>query len=76
VLPTIQAAKAISNKKKYYELGTTKSGTFFTTSQLREHANEYKDLTDLYSRTQAGLVKEIVNIACQFISPLPCLSGC
>ncbi|EIN09262.1 DNA mismatch repair protein [Punctularia strigosozonata HHB-11173 SS5] len=56
-------SKAVHNKKNYYELATTKSGAFFTTSNLRDLANEYKDLTDLYARTQAGLVKEIVSIA-------------
>lgn len=50
---------------KYKELGTVKSGLFFTTSTLRELANQYKETTDQYSKTQSSLVKEIVNIACE-----------
>lgn len=49
--------------KKYIELGTIKSGVFFTTKTMRTHAADYKEATDTYSRTQSGLVKEIVNIA-------------
>ncbi|OCH84761.1 hypothetical protein OBBRIDRAFT_839474 [Obba rivulosa] len=56
-------ARVINNKKKYTELGTLKSGVFFTTTALRELANEYQETTEKYSRTQSGLVKEVVNIA-------------
>ncbi|GBE87515.1 DNA mismatch repair protein msh-2 [Sparassis crispa] len=55
-------AKAI-NGKKYIELGTLKSGLFFTTKTLKELAGEYQETTESYSRTQSGLVKEVVNIA-------------
>jgi DNA mismatch repair protein MSH2 len=52
--------------KKYIELGTIKSGVFFTTLRLKELASEYAENTDMYSRTQSGLVKEVVNIACEW----------
>jgi DNA mismatch repair protein MSH2 len=58
-----QDARAIANKRKYTELGTVKSGMYFVTGKLRELANDYKDATILYARTQAGLVKEVVSIA-------------
>jgi len=60
----IQDAKAILRNKKYIELGTIKSGIFFTTKTLKELANSHAEATDAYSRTQSGLVKEVVNIAC------------
>ncbi|OCH93892.1 hypothetical protein OBBRIDRAFT_832212 [Obba rivulosa] len=56
-------ARGINNKKEYTELGTLKSGVFFTTTALRELANEYQETIEKYSRTQSGLVKEVVNIA-------------
>ncbi|KAI0937540.1 hypothetical protein AcV7_003542 [Taiwanofungus camphoratus] len=56
-------AKGIQNKKKYIELGTIKSGLFFTTRTLKELANDYQEATESYSKTQSGLVKEVVNIA-------------
>lgn len=61
-----QDARVITGKKKYPELGTLKSGVFFTTTPLRELANQYQETTDAYSRTQRGLVKEVVNIACEY----------
>lgn len=63
----MQDARAIANKKKYVELGTIKSGVYFRTTKLRELAEEYKENTDAYSRTQAGLVKEVVSIAGMFL---------
>ncbi|CEL63099.1 DNA mismatch repair protein msh-2 OS=Neurospora crassa (strain ATCC 24698 / 74-OR23-1A / CBS 708,71 / DSM 1257 / FGSC 987) GN=msh-2 PE=3 SV=1 [Rhizoctonia solani AG-1 IB] len=56
-------AKAIHNKRQYNEISTQKSGTLFTTSTLRELANEYGSLSDQYNRAQSGLVKEVVGIA-------------
>ncbi|KAG6841000.1 hypothetical protein C0991_002780 [Blastosporella zonata] len=58
-------AKAINKNKKYIELGTNKSGVFFTTKILKEHAEDFKEFSQSYSRTQSGLVKEVVNIACK-----------
>jgi DNA mismatch repair protein MSH2 len=60
-----QDAKVLS--KKYIELGTTKSGVFFTTKTLKSLAEEFKDLSQSYSRTQSGLVREVVNIACTYL---------
>ncbi|KZT10399.1 DNA mismatch repair protein [Laetiporus sulphureus 93-53] len=57
-------SKRIENKEnKYPQLGTNKSGTYFTTGTLKELATEYQETTELYSKTQNGLVKEVVNIA-------------
>lgn len=53
--------------KKYIELGTNKSGVFFTTKSLKGLAEDFKDLSTNYIRTQSGLVKEIVNIACESV---------
>ena len=53
----------IHNEKDYIELGTNKSGVYFTTKKLRSLAMDYQEITDTYSRTQSGLVKEVVNIA-------------
>ena len=61
-----QDAKLIQgDKKKYIELNAQKSGVFFTTSTLRELSTEHTEVTEQYSRTQSGLVKEVVNIACE-----------
>ncbi|TFK49468.1 DNA mismatch repair protein [Heliocybe sulcata] len=60
---TKNEAKLVHNKRAYIELGTTKSGTFFTTKTLKELSNEYQEVTESYTRTQNGLVKEVINIA-------------
>lgn len=67
--PFLQDARVIANKKKYVELGTTKAGVYFRTTTLRDLAEEYKENTDAYSRTQAGLVKEVVSIAGTLLLP-------
>ncbi|KAI0711342.1 DNA mismatch repair protein [Earliella scabrosa] len=51
------------NPRKWIELGTQKSGMFFTTSTLKNLSTEYSEITEQYSRTQSGLVTEVVNIA-------------
>jgi len=53
--------------KKYIELGTNKSGVYFTTSALKQHAEDFKEISVAYSRTQSGLVKEVVEIAGSFL---------
>ncbi|KAK0457398.1 muts domain V-domain-containing protein [Desarmillaria tabescens] len=58
-------AKGLSTKK-YIELGTIKSGVYFTTKTLKNLAEDFKDISDKYTRTQSGLVKEVVNIACEY----------
>ncbi|KAF9459138.1 DNA mismatch repair protein [Collybia nuda] len=64
-------AKGLS--KKYIELGTTKSGTFFTTKGLKSLAEDFAELSQSYSRTQSGLVKEVVNIASTYTPVLESL---
>ncbi|KAI5118904.1 hypothetical protein M0805_002819 [Coniferiporia weirii] len=66
-------AKAISNEKKYTELGTNKSGVYFTTRKLKSLATDYQEVTDSYTKTQSGLVKEIVNIAATYTPVLEAL---
>ncbi|TFY67631.1 hypothetical protein EVG20_g3870 [Dentipellis fragilis] len=68
-------ARAIQNKRKYIELGTVKSGVFFTTTTLKELALEYHDATESYKRTQSGLVKEVVSIASTYTPVLELLNG-
>ncbi|XP_006463889.1 hypothetical protein AGABI2DRAFT_187339 [Agaricus bisporus var. bisporus H97] len=66
-------AKGLS--KKFIELGTNKSGVYFTTKTLKNLAEEYKDLTQTYARTQNGLVKEVVNIAATYAPVLETLDN-
>ena len=63
--PIIQDAKAIMRNNKYIELGTIKSGVYFTTKKLKALSMDYQESTDEYQRTQNGLVKEVVTIACK-----------
>lgn len=62
----VQDAKGLS--KKYTEIGQTKSGVFFRTHTLKRLAEDYTEFSQSYSRTQSGLVKEIVSIAGTFYS--------
>jgi DNA mismatch repair protein MSH2 len=71
-----QDSKAIHGKSRYTELGSTKSGSFFVTKTLRQVAGDYKEATEAYNREQAGLVREVVNIAGEpqrppFVSNIP-----
>ncbi|KAF5380061.1 hypothetical protein D9615_006117 [Tricholomella constricta] len=59
--------------KKYIELGTTKSGVFFSTRKLKDLAEDFKEFSQSYSRTQSGLVKEVVNIASTYTPVLEAL---
>jgi DNA mismatch repair protein MSH2 len=52
---------------KYIELGTIKSGVYFTTKKLKALAMDYQESTNEYQRTQSGLVKEVVSIACKIL---------
>ncbi|KAG6917777.1 hypothetical protein DXG01_001182 [Tephrocybe rancida] len=56
-------SKVLAKKKQYIELGIIKSGVFFTTRKLKELAEDFKEYSQNYSRTQSSLVKEVVNIA-------------
>ncbi|KAG6830769.1 hypothetical protein H0H87_007168 [Tephrocybe sp. NHM501043] len=66
-------AKAIGKNKKYIELGTNKSGVFFTTKKLKELAEDFTEFSQSYTRTQSGLVKEVVNIACKTFLAIDCI---
>lgn len=56
---------------KYIELGTIKSGVYFTTKKLKALSTDHQETTHEYQRTQSGLVKEVVSIACKILpSPL------
>ncbi|EJD05353.1 DNA mismatch repair protein MSH2 [Fomitiporia mediterranea MF3/22] len=66
-------AKVIHNEKDYIELGTNKSGVYFTTKKLRSLAMDFQEITDTYSRTQSSLVKEVVNIAATYTPVLEAL---
>ncbi|KAF8480131.1 DNA mismatch repair protein [Russula ochroleuca] len=68
-------SRAISNKRKYIELGTVKSGVYFTTAKLKNFAMEYQEATVAYSRTQSGLVKEVVSISSTYTPVLESLNG-
>lgn len=67
-------AKGLSTKK-YTELGTNKSGVYFTTKTLKSLAEDFKDISDKYTRTQSGLVKEVVNIASTYTPVLESLDN-
>ncbi|OCB91766.1 DNA mismatch repair protein MSH2 [Sanghuangporus baumii] len=56
-------AKVLHDQEGSIELGTNKSGVYFTTRKLKDLAADYQEITDSYSRTQSGLVKEVVIIA-------------
>ncbi|KAG1815227.1 DNA mismatch repair protein [Suillus subaureus] len=56
-------AKAIMRNSKYIELGTVKSGVYFTTKKLKALSTDHQETTHEYQRTQSGLVKEVVSIA-------------
>ncbi|KAF4616671.1 hypothetical protein D9613_008625 [Agrocybe pediades] len=66
-------AKALS--KSYIELGTNKSGVYFTTKTLKKHAEDYKELSAAYAKTQSGLVKEVIQIAATYAPVLETLNN-
>ncbi|PFH50486.1 hypothetical protein AMATHDRAFT_75571 [Amanita thiersii Skay4041] len=66
---------AKSLTKKYIELSTNKSGVFFTTKTLKSLAEDYKELSQTYVRTQTVLVKEVVNIAATYTPVLESLDN-
>ncbi|KAG6809946.1 hypothetical protein H0H92_013995 [Tricholoma furcatifolium] len=66
---------AKSLTKKYIELGTNKSGVFFTTKALKGHAEDFKEYSQSYTRTQSALVKEVVSIASTYTPVLEALDN-
>ncbi|KAJ1018408.1 hypothetical protein NDA18_006562 [Ustilago nuda] len=63
-------AGLVRNKKGYSDIATVKGGLYFTNEALRDLANGFKDLSERYSRSQSGLVKEVIQIASSYCSPL------
>ncbi|CBQ73427.1 probable DNA mismatch repair protein MSH2 [Sporisorium reilianum SRZ2] len=63
-------AGLVRNKKGYSDIATVKGGLYFTNEALRDLANDFKDLSDRYGRSQSGLVKEVIRIASTYCSPL------
>lgn len=63
-------AGLVRNKKGYSDIATVKGGLYFTNEALRDLANDFKDLSERYSRSQSGLVKEVIQIASSYCSPL------
>ncbi|EGP86933.1 uncharacterized protein MYCGRDRAFT_72798 [Zymoseptoria tritici IPO323] len=63
---TRNEASVIRNKKSYTELATQKNGTYFTTSTLSDLRREFEQLNENYTRTQTGLVAEVVNVAASY----------
>ncbi|KAG6888939.1 hypothetical protein C0995_004794 [Termitomyces sp. Mi166 len=61
--------------KKYIEIGTNKSGVFFTTKKLKELAEDFKEYSQSYTRTQSVLVKEVVSIASTYTPVLEALDN-
>ncbi|KAG1850170.1 DNA mismatch repair protein MutS [Suillus subluteus] len=47
-------AKAIMRNSKYIELGTVKSGVYFTTKKLKALSTDHQETTHEYQRTQSG----------------------
>ncbi|GHJ90150.1 hypothetical protein NliqN6_6552 [Naganishia liquefaciens] len=61
--------------KGYIDLATQKSGTIFTTRKLKKLSEEHTELTQLYEKTQRGLVKEVVAIAASYTPILEALDN-
>jgi DNA mismatch repair protein MSH2 len=59
-------AGSIRNNKEYKEITTQKNGVYFTTNSLRDLNREFDQATQMYDRTQRGLVEEVVNVAASY----------
>lgn len=62
----VTKADAKNLTDKYTELNTNKGGVFFRTKALKQLAEDFAELSQTYSRTQSGLVKEVINIAATY----------
>ncbi|KAH9477925.1 DNA mismatch repair protein msh-2 [Psilocybe cubensis] len=60
--------------KRYIELGTNKSGVYFTTSRLKQHAEDFKEASAAYAKTQHGVVKQVIEIAATYTPVLETLN--
>ncbi|PCH44977.1 DNA mismatch repair protein [Wolfiporia cocos MD-104 SS10] len=63
---TAKDARLTDHNSKYVTLQQNKSGKFFTTKHLKQLAIDYKETTEMYTKTQSGLVKEVANIAATY----------
>nr|WJN24902.1 MSH2 [Tranzscheliella williamsii] len=63
-------ASLVRNKKGYHDIATVKGGLYFTNEALRDLSSDFKDLSERYSRSQSGLVKEVIQIASSYCPPL------
>ena len=68
-------AGVIRNKKDYQECSTQKNGVFFTTRAMTEMKREFEQLDQNYSRTQSGLVNEVVSVAASYCPVIEKLAG-
>ena len=68
-------AGCIRNKKQYSEVSTQKNGVYFTTSSMLNMRREHSQLTENYSRTQSGLVSEVVSVAASYCPIFEKLAG-
>lgn len=66
-------AKLIHNNNTYIELGTNKSGSYFTTKKLRGLAMDYQDNSEAYRKSQSVLVREVVSVASTYTPVLEAL---
>nr|WJN24895.1 MSH2 [Farysia itapuensis] len=63
-------AALVRNKKGYHDIATVKGGLYFTNEALRDLSSDFKDLAERYSRSQSGLVKQVIEIAATHCPPL------
>ncbi|KAK1923021.1 putative DNA mismatch repair protein MSH2 [Papiliotrema laurentii] len=68
-------AGLLRGNKDYIELSTQKSGTIFTTRNLKRYSETFEDLTKQYIRESNHLVREIVKIASSYTGVLEELDG-
>ncbi|KAF3763815.1 hypothetical protein M406DRAFT_51176 [Cryphonectria parasitica EP155] len=68
-------AGCIRNRREYKECSTQKNGVYFTTNQLLEYRREFDQLNSNYTRTQTGLVSEVVGVAASYCPVLEQLAG-
>ncbi|KAF9476823.1 DNA mismatch repair protein [Pholiota conissans] len=61
--------------KHYIELGTNKTGVYFTTKSLKQYAEDFKEISVVYARTQSGLVKQVIEIAATYVPVLEMLNN-
>ena len=68
-------AGCIRNRAAYQECSTQKNGVYFTTKALTARRREFDRLSQNYSRTQSGLVGEVVGVAATYAPVLERLAG-